>query len=212
MPLSVALAFLTAVAACAGLFWQPTYARETPLWAAEGRGGDAVNLLIAVPVLMVSGMLANRGLVAPRLVWMGTLVFLLYNFFIYAMAVHFNVLFLVYCGILGLSFFTLVGSLSSLSPSVIAARYSPRAPLKTMAIAFYLIAFFFAAQWLGEIIPALLSGQIPRSAVDAGLITGPVQVLDLSFMLPAFVMTGVLLMRRQPVAFVLAPVLMGSSS
>ena len=38
--------------------------------------------------------------------------------------------------------------------------------------------------------------------------TSPVHVLDLSLLLPAFVMTAVMLLRRKPAAFILAPVLM----
>lgn len=205
---SLVLAFLTAITASAGLFWQPTYARETHLWATEGMGGDAVNILVVVPILLVSAILTQRGFVFPRLVWMGSLIFLLYNFLIYAMAVHFNALFLAYCGVLGFSFYALVGSLASLSPSQIAARYGPRAPVKAMAIVFFLIAFVFTALWLGEIVPALLSGRAPKSITDAGLLTQPVHVLDLAFFLPAFVITGIMLLRRKPLAFILAPVLM----
>ena len=206
--LSLPLAGLVAVAAGAGLFWPPAYARETPVWAAEGQGGDAVNLLVIVPILLVSALLAHRGSVSARLVWMGTLIFLLYNFIVYAIAVHFNSLFLVYCGVLGFSFYALVGSLPSLSPSEIASSYGARAPVKTMAAALFLIAFVFAAQWLREIIPALLSGHAPKSVTDAGLLTSPVHVLDLAIVLPGFVITAIMLLRRKAVAFILAPALM----
>jgi hypothetical protein len=205
--LSFPLAVLVAVAAWSGLFWFPVYAQETPIWAAEGKGGDAVTLVVIIPILLVSAMLAHRGSLSARLVWMGTLIFLLYNFAIYAMAVHFNALFLVYCGGLGFSFYALLGSLSSLSPSEIASIYGPRAPVKTMAAVLFLLAVVFAAQWLREIIPALLSGHAPKSVTDAGLLTSPVHVLDLAIVLPGFVITGITLLRRKPVAFVLAPAL-----
>jgi hypothetical protein len=206
--LSFPLAVLVAVAAWAGLFWSPVYAQETPIWAAEGKGGDAVTLVFIVPILLVSTILALRKSIPAQLVWMGTLIFLLYNFAIYAMAVHFNSLFLVYCGAWGLSFYALLGSLPSLSPAEIAGTYGPRAPVKTMAAVLFLIAVVFVAQWLREIIPALLSGHVPKSITDAGLITQPVHVLDLSFVLPGLVITAILLLRRKPVAFILAPVLM----
>jgi hypothetical protein len=207
MWLSFPLAVLVAGAACAGLFWPPVYAQETPIWAAEGRGGDAVTLVAIVPILLVSATQALRRSISARLVWMGTLIFLLYNFAIYAMAVHFNALFLVYCGALGFSFYALLGSLPSLSPSEIASTYGPRAPVKTMAAVLFLIAVVFAALWLREIIPALLSGHAPKSVTDAGLLTSPVHVLDLSIVLPGFVITAIMLLRRKPVAFVLAPAL-----
>ncbi len=206
--ISLPLAVLVAIAAGAGLWWPPTYARESALWAAQGMGGDAVNLVIIVPVLLLTAGLAQRGSVSARLVWMGALVFLLYNFVVYAMAVHFNALFLVYCGILGGSFYALVGSLPSLSLADVAGAYGRRAPVKTMAAVLGLIGLVFAALWLREIVPALISGRTPKSITDAGLITNPIHVLDLSFMLPGLIVTAIQLLRRRAVAFVLAPVLM----
>jgi hypothetical protein len=206
--ISVPLALLVAITAGAGLWWPPTYARESALWAAQGMGGDAVNLVVIVPVLLLTAGLAQRGSLRARLVWMGTLVFLLYNFAIYAVAVHFNALFLAYCGILGGSFYALLGSLPSLSPADVAGAYSPRAPVKTMAAVLCLIGLVFAALWLREIVPATISGQTPKSLADAGLITNPVHILDLSLVLPGLIVTAILLLRRRAVAFVLAPVLM----
>lgn len=202
------LAVLVIITAGAGLWWPPTYARESALWAAEGIGFDAVNLVIVVPVLLVSALLSHRGSISARLVWMGTLVFLLYNFLIYAMAVHFNALFLAYCGLLGGSFYALMASLPLLSLADVAGMYGPRAPVKTMAIVLCLIGFAFAVLWLRDIVPALISGQVPNSITDLGLLTHPVHVLDLSLVLPGVIMTAILLLRRRPVAFVLAPVLL----
>jgi len=204
---SVPLAFLVAVTAGAGLLWAPTYVRETPIWAAEGMGGDAVNLLLIVPVLLASAIRAQRGSVAARLVWMGVLLYLLYNFVLYTLAVHFNPLFLVYCGVLGLSFYALIGSLPGLPVEETAQSYGSRAPVKTVAWVFFLLAAVTAAGWLREIIPALLAGRVPQSARDVGLPTNPVHVLDLSLLLPGLVITAILLLRRKRVAFLLAPAL-----
>lgn len=206
--ISLPLAVLVAIAACAGLFWAPTYAQEKPLWAAMGMGGDAINLLVIVPVLLASALLARKGSVPACLVWIGTLVFLLYNFLIYALAVHFSDVFLVYCGVLGLSFFGLMGILPALSISEIANRYSQRAPVKSTAAALFLIALIFGVQWVREIIPALGSGQAPKGVAELGLLTNPVHVLDLSFVLPANLIVALLLLRRKPVAFTIAPVLL----
>ena len=204
---SVPLALLVAVTAGAGLFWAPTYAQETPLWAMEGIGGDGVNLLLVVPVLLVSAIKAQRGSVAARLVWMGVLLYLLYSFVLYTFAVHFNPLFLVYCAVLGFSFYAVVGSVPELPVEEISQSYVSRTPVKTVALVFFLIAAVTAAGWLREIIPALLAGRVPQSARDAVLLTNPVHVLDLSLLLPGLVITAILLLRRKSVAFVLAPAL-----
>ena len=206
--LSFPLAVVVVIAAWGGLFWPSVYARETAIWAAEGKGGDAVNLLVIVPVLLFSAVLALRRSPSAQLVWMGTLIFLAYNFLIYCMAVHFNSLFLVYCTVLGLSFYALAGSITSLRVSEIASHYGSPISARIMAPGLLLIALVFAAKWLREIIPALYSGHIPSSVTDAGLLTSPVHVLDLSLVLPGFVIAGIALARRRPVGIVLAPVLM----
>jgi hypothetical protein len=201
------IALFVAVATTAGLFWRSAYSRETLIWATEGRGGDAATLFVIVPTLLISTILALRGSISARLVSMGTVLFMLYDYAMYSMAVHFNALFLVYCAALGFSFYALVLGFRSLQPSEIAKIYAPRAPVKTTATVLFVLAVFFAVQWLREIIPALLAGHPPKSVTDAGLLTSPVHVLDLSIVLPAFFITGIMLLRRKSEAFVLAPAL-----
>lgn len=182
------------------------FARNADL-ATEGRGGNAATLFIIVPALLISTILALRGSVSARLVWMGTLVFMLYDHVMYAVAVQFNALSLVYCTALGLSFYALVLGFRSQQSSKIAKIYAPRAAVKTTAAVLFVLAFFFAAQWLREVIPAPFSGPVPKSVTYAGLLTSPVHVLDLSIVLPALDITGIMLLRRKSKAFLLAPVL-----
>lgn len=203
--LSFPLAILVAITSLAGLFWAPAYAREKLVWAAAGMGGDAVNLILVVPVLVASAALGWRGSVAARPVWMGTLLFLIYNYVLYCLEVHFNSLFLVYCAGLGLSFYAAAGSLPLFQPAGIA---NPRAPRKTVAITFLVMAAAVTVSYLTELVPASLAGRAPASATDAGLITNPIHVLDLCFLVPALAIAGVLLLRGRALGFVMAPVLL----
>ena len=57
--------------------------------------------------------------------------------------------------------------------------------------------------WLGQDIPAPLTGGLPSDVTEAGLLTNPIHVLDLALVLPAAVLTGVLLARRRPWGYVL---------
>jgi hypothetical protein len=204
--LSLLLAALLAVTACGGLFWPATYARETRTYAAEGVGGDAFNLAVVLPVLIISAVLARRGAMAARLVWMGALVFLVYDFVFYTLAVHFNSLFLVYCAVWGLSFYLLAVSIPALPVAEIATAYGPRAPVTLTAIMFLWIVVSAGGHWLTESVPAVLSGGVPKSVVDQGLLTDPAAVLDLPLLLPGLVITAILLLRRRPLAFVLGPI------
>ena len=55
--------------------------------------------------------------------------------------------------------------------------------------------------------PALLAGSTPQSIIDMALPTNPVHILDLALFLPAAIATGVLLLKRKPLAYTLAPAL-----
>jgi hypothetical protein len=208
--MSLPLAALFSATSAAGVFWPPTYAQEKIKWAVQGIAGDAVSLFVIVPVLLVSAILAYRGSIAARLVWLGTLLCILYSSIFYTLAVHFNQLFFIYCGVLGFSFYGIVGSLSSLPAKEIAARYGPRAPVKAAAIVLMVFALLTAVQWLQQIVPALVSGKPPQEVVETGLFTHPAAVLDLSTFLPAMFICAVMLLRRKSIAFILAPALMSA--
>ena len=75
----------------------------------------------------------------------------------------------------------------------------------------------FGLLWLSELVPALASGQVPASLQEAGLVVNPIHAMDLSVVLPAFIVAGVAALRgRGHGLFWLAPwlafsVLMGAS-
>ncbi len=71
-----------------------------------------------------------------------------------------------------------------------------------------LLAGLAGLQWLREIVPALLSGGTPKSISELDLPTNPVHVLDLSLLVPAVFVTALMLLRRRPLGFTLAPVLL----
>ena len=108
--LSVLVALLVLIASSAGLFLNSLYARETMSWTVQTFGQDIANL-VAVVALFIAAYFVNKGSVKAFLVWIGVLLTLLYAYIIYAFDIHFNSLFLVYVAIVGLSFYTLVGSM-----------------------------------------------------------------------------------------------------
>jgi hypothetical protein len=206
--LSFPLAVFLAAASLGGLFLSSTYAEETRLRAAQSVGNDAGNLALIVPVLLIAAVLALRGWVAARLVWMGALLYLVYDYTAYALALHFNSMFLAYCAVLGLSFYALAGTLASLPVEEVARCYAPSAPASVTAAVLLLMALGTACHWLAEIVPALLAGRAPQAVRDAGLFTEPVAVLDLAFGAPACAIAAILLLRRRSLGFVLGPVLL----
>lgn len=210
---SFVVAALVAVASLLGLFASWPYQEETENWVLQARGQDIGNLL-AVLVLIVSAIRMHAGSVRAAHAWMGTLFYFLYAYIVYAFAVHFGRLFLVYVAVLGLVFYTLIVALVMRE---LPAAY-PRGAARWFG-AWVLIGtgVLFAVLWLSELIPATVSGQAPPGLEVAGLIVNPIHVIDLSVVLPGLIVIGVLALRgRRTGLFLTVPalvfsVLMGSS-
>jgi hypothetical protein len=176
-----------------------------------GVGQDCVDLMLTVPWLSITGWLAARRSRRGLLLLAGAQLHCLYEFAIYAFALHFNALFLAYCAALGLSFFALAATAILLS-NIDIHRWYPARAAESSAGAFLIavgLGQVFAALWLSEIVPALLQGNTPRSIREAGLPTNPVYVLDLSVILPLHVVAGWALLKRRALGYALGPVLLG---
>ena len=208
MWVSFLIAVLLSGASLGGLFLPFIYSAETRIHAAQYVGNDVGNLVLIVPVLMIVAIMALRGSVAARLVWMGTLVYLIYDFLGYAFGAHFNAMFLAYSSVLGLSFYALAGSFLELPIPEIARRYGPRTPRKTIAGVLLFVGVSLIIRWLVEIIPSLLAGRVPQGVHDSGLLTEAVAVLDLAFGAPACLIAAILMFQRKPLGFVLGTIVL----
>ena len=209
LALSVPVAALAMIASGAGVFVEATYARETSNWAAQARGQDVVNLVVAYPALLALAWVAARGSVRAYLAWLGVMAYSAYSYLLYAGFLHFSAWFLVYVVVLGLSCAALVVGLVSVSHTSLSAAVSERAPTRAAGRVLIVMGVLFALLWMSEIVPAALDGGPLTSAADAGLVTNPVYVLDLAVFLPAMVVVGALLIRRRPLALTLALTLFG---
>src|SRR6266480_5109768 len=155
--LSVIDGILVLVASFAGLFLKHTYARETTSYALQSVGQDFENSVAAV-ALLITVYFVSKGSVKAFLVWLGVLLALIYSYVIYAFAVHFNSLFLLYVAILGLSFYALIGSLIHFHLDNLQPSFAANTKARPVSIFLLVIAILFYFQWLSEDIPALVAG------------------------------------------------------
>lgn len=203
--LSLPLAVLVAAASLIGLLDTGMYAQETPNWTAQAIGQDMVNLFLIAPFLLVTAVLVHRKNKGALLLWSGAVFYLVYTYVIYCFAVHFNSLFVVYCLILGLSFYAGLYFLLSQSREPVAIRPGSSAPVRTIGVYLIVVAGLFYLLWLTEIIPAIAARLVPQNVLDTGLPVNPVHALDLSVCLPGLGIIGFLLLRRKPFGLLLAP-------
>ncbi len=200
--LSSVVAIASLVAAVAGLTIKDLY-QDGSSWATAAlRGGDLVTLAVAVPILIVAMVLANRGSARARLVWIGALAYTVYNFAFYVFGATFNDMFLVHVVAFSSSIFALIIAMTDLDASAIADRYRAAAPTRAVAGLLVLVGVVFAVLWSAFSISYAVSGRISLGAAPLdGMHT--VFAIDLSLMVPAMVLAGVLLWRRRPWGFVM---------
>lgn len=206
--LCLPLAVLVVLSASFGIFSPDIYIRETDNWKIQSTAQDLFNLTVIAPLLLISSALSFFKKKTGIFIIAGTLLFLIYSFIIYCFSVHFNQLFLVYCSILGLSVYIFAFLMSSLSPKLVSDWFDEKIPAKITGRFLIFVALLFSFLWLREIIPATLQNKIPQSIEIAGLLTNPVQVLDLSIFLPAFIFVAYYLLRKNNIAVMLTPIIL----
>lgn len=205
---SVILAVLVAFVSIVGITNPAAYAQETPNWQAQSIGQDYADLLLATPFLLLSSILLFMGSKRAIYIWGGSLSFLLYTFTIYCFEIHFSSLFLFYCLILGMSFYLFMYFIYEHIKYHVINGYTNIKEAKVVGVYFIVIAVVFYALWLGQIIPPIKTGRLSPDLTETGLITNPVHVIDLSICLPAFFITGLMLLRNIDMGLALAPAIL----
>ncbi|MCO7125852.1 hypothetical protein NIE88_08715 [Sporolactobacillus shoreicorticis] len=202
---TVPVAVLMVTTSCFGILCSDVYAKETISWYAQTIGQDLSNLLVVVPLLLFSSFFASKGNKVGIFVWLGTMITNIYSFVIYCFAIHFNFLFLFYCAILGLSIYSVLYFFYRNKKVSFKSWFKNHAPVKSVSSFLIVIASVFALLWLSDSLPEIVTNKTPESITEAGLLSNPVHVLDFSFYLPFMVLSGVFLMKKRSIGYILAP-------
>ena len=202
------LAILFAAISIGGLTLPSTYVRETANWGAQAVAQDWFDLVAASPAIVIATWFASRGSRRSQIALAGIQLYAVYTIAIYCFAVHLNALFLLYCAAFGVSLYALIPLASSLLREDASRWFDSTIPRRTASGVLIATAVAFGGLWLAQLVPAAASGTPPREIVETGLLTNPIHVLDLSFILPLHVVAGVALLGRRSIGFVLAPALL----
>ncbi len=206
--LSIPLALLVITVSCIGIFTPDFYSREAMNWQIQSIGQDVIDLFIIVPALLITAIFAYRKNSTTALLWSGTVLYILYVFTIYCFDVHFNKLFIIYCFTLGLSFYSLLWFLYSQIKEPVVKLINRTSVIKTTGIYFLILSLVFYFLWLSEIIPAAINNTTPISLTETGLFTNPIHIIDLSVFLPGIFITGLLILKRKPLGFLFAAIML----
>ena len=188
---------LAAGAAFAGLAVRGLYV-DAPNWVQQAQGTDLATLLLAVPVLVVGLWTASRGSTAGRLAVVAGLLYLVYNYAIFAFSVAMNPLTAVHIAIFGLALWSLLlaGRSAVDGAEAVTERLNRRAAGGLLVG----VGAMFGLLWLAQIATVATTGVLPPDLIKASVSSNPVYALDLGFFLPLCAIAGIGLLRRNGAA------------
>lgn len=202
--LSAAIAALMAAASVAGLFIDGLY--RDGAWAREAfRGGDLTTLALAVPILAASLTLSIRGSLRAQAVWIGALAYGIYNSAYYVFGAAFNDIFLIHIAVLTLSIWAIAMAVPGLDVGTIAAAFGAGRGVRWIGAFLALVGAILGGLWVALAIRFAVTGELMQNIPADGIHL--VFAIDLSLLVPALVVAGVLLWRRTQIGVVFGAVM-----
>lgn len=178
------------------------YRNDSLFSGALFRGTDAITLFLSLPLLLVGYLLYRRGSLRGTIFMVGTLMYFLYIGATYTFSVIFNSLFLVYTALFSTSLFATVVALTTFDTQYLASKVTSGMPRRGIAIFLFVAGLGTLFIWLSELIGPLMTGQAPANL-------GPYTTMfthgfDSAVITPATVVTGIFLLKRRPLGYLLA--------
>ena len=195
--LSAGIAALMMAASVAGLLVNGLY--PDGAWAREAfRAADLVTLVLAAPLLIASLVLSSRGSRPAQVVWIAMLGYALYNYAYAVFGAKFNDVFLAHIAIFSMSIFALACTLPNLDLRV-GARVRTWKRLRWIGGFLILVGLGQGGLWAFLLMRFAFTGELLNDIPVAG--QHLVFALDLSLLVPALVVAGILLYRRTAAGF-----------
>ncbi len=182
------------------------YRFDTLFSAAGARGTDAVTLVLGVPLLLVSALLYRRGSLAGALLMLGALGHFLYVYGGYALGtVVYNPLFLLYVALFSATLYAFIllfaelhGRISQ-DPAPLDLERLPRRGPGIFMLASGVVTLLV---WSVPLLAVLVAGRTPdRLDIYSTKVT---EALDLATIAPAAFASGVLILRRRALGYLIA--------
>jgi hypothetical protein len=156
-------------------------------------GGDIANLILIIPAMIVSILLARRGSGAGLLLWPGVLFYALYAYLPYLIGARFSALMPAYAAVVCVSALALAGLMGSLDREEIRRRLST-APARVAGGALVFMALLAFAGLTVNFI-STLNAAAPGAALRGHW------AADWAFGTPVLLVSGALLFKRSPLGY-----------
>lgn len=187
------------------IYGKGLYRNDSVSMASQAIAQDVVTVLVGVPLLAASLASARKGRLKGKILLAGTLAYFLYTYASYSFTSMFNDLFLVDVGLMSLSFFAFLLAMMSLDPRILQQSFNAKLPVRTVAGFLIFIAAAIGLMWVGRIKPSFVGSTAPIGLEHYTTLV--IQALDLGFVVPAAILSGLLLLQRKPFGLLFSSIL-----
>jgi hypothetical protein len=205
--LSVIILLLAIAASLGGLFMGSLY-QDNEFIKVVWYGNDLLTLLVAIPLMIGALAFSLKGSEKAHLIWMGTLLYMLYNYMFYLYAAAFNRFFLLYVALFTLSAYALIFAMINTDAVEISKKFNPQTPVKWISGYSLFFGLFLGGLWIMMCLISAVTGEVPQAIVQTGHPTGVVFATDLSVLISALIVSAVMLWKRKPWGYVLSVIVL----
>lgn len=187
------------------LYGRGLYQKDSLSAAAQGISQDIVTMILGISLLLISLYIYRRGSLKGRLLLTGTLGYFLYTYSSYCFVWIYNSFFLVYVAIMSASFFAFVLAMMSFDIPNLGSCFSEKLPVKRLGGFLVFFGILLGMLWLGRIVPPLINGTLPIGLEHYATLV--IQALDLGFVVPIAIVSGILVLKRKAFGYLLSSVI-----
>lgn len=160
---------------------------------------DLISIVAAIVVLVLAARMSENA-VRRQLVVLGLMGYGFYAYGIYVIERIYNGWYLAYMALMALSFWAMVHGLATLRRDRLAEIDVPKGiRLASIAYLFFNPLVFYPL-WISQLLPLMRTGEQIRNYYS-------IYVLDLCFIMPAFIIAGVMAARKRPLGLLVTPAL-----
>lgn len=183
------------------LYGKGIYRNDSISMAMQAKGQDIVTLFLGIPFLLYSLKLNRKKTLLSKFFLSGILAYFLYTYAIYSFAGSFNPLFILYCTIMGLSFYAFVGCVLTIDMSHIQNHFSSKLPVKYLGISNIIFALLIALNWISRLSPSESAKYLEHYT------TLPIQAIDLGIVLPTIIFSSIMFIKKRSWGYLLTPIM-----
>ncbi len=191
---------LSLISALTGVFNQNIYGQVISSNLLPGVISQDVITIITGLLLLFLCWKTNEAEIKKQITAISLLAYLFYAYGIYVIEQVYNSFYLFYMAIFALSFWSIVYSLMKINSDVLQNLRVSKLVRYLSAGCLIFIALIFYSLWIGQLLPLMRTGEKIEFLYS-------IFILDMVFVLPAFIISAILIIQRKVLGLIFASIL-----